>query len=354
MSAWLQSLAAAASGRASARRFWRVARAGFPVIQPAPLEPAQVRNSYSSDFLYVLATDEVRMAAFRRAIARRRARQVLEVGCGPWTPLVEMALASGAEQVVAVEASPEHAREARRRLASELRRGRVLVLDGRVGEGRDGAAAFPEGPRPDVLVAELLGYTASEEGAPAVFAALQRRFGPLPTIPRAARSFMAPVRPLALSARDRWRNWLVHGSWPRPERLVPGRLYDCRGIPRSLELAAPQPWESFDFARPDALAGQLLQRRRLRFPIPAGAEVGGLLLWMQADLDEEIGIDTREEETSWNHYYLHLPRRGTVQGGYLTVDVNVDARSENTAYQFSVGGVTYSSHGGSAPSCVAA
>lgn len=339
----LRTAAAVLSGRASARRFWRVVKAGFPVILPMPPEPAHLRTNYSADFLYILTTDEVRMTAFRQAISRRSFRSVLEVGCGPWAPLMHMAISSGVEQLVAIEASPVHAAAARRQMAAEIRRGRVVVLDGRVGHV-EGTVSFPEGFKPDLIVAELLGYTASEEGAPAVFADLQRRFGPVPTIPRAACSLMAPVKPLVLSLRDRCRNWLVHGTWLSPGRFVPGRWYDCRNIPRSWELAEPQIWEEFDFESPDQDAC-LQQQRELSFRVPAGAEVGGLLLWMRAEVDKESTIDTRRDNTSWNQYYIHLPPQRVGPDGRLVVRASVDARGGDVAYEFRTGGAAYRSHG---------
>ncbi len=39
-------------------------------------------------FRYILTTDQLRMAGFRRAISQQKAQHVLEIGCGPWAPLV--------------------------------------------------------------------------------------------------------------------------------------------------------------------------------------------------------------------------------------------------------------------------
>eukprot|EP00928_Gymnodinium_smaydae_P031569 TRINITY_DN2312_c3_g1_i1.p1 TRINITY_DN2312_c3_g1~~TRINITY_DN2312_c3_g1_i1.p1 ORF type:complete len:384 (-),score=83.09 TRINITY_DN2312_c3_g1_i1:7-1056(-) len=344
--ALLRAAGAALSGRASARRFWRAARAGYPVILgPLPQEPLGLRTSYSADFLYTLTTDRVRMEAFRRAIARCRARRVLEIGCGPWAPLTEMAFRDGgAECVVAVEATHAHAEAARRRLSARGFEERATVLAGRACD-LETELLRPDSERPDLIVAELLGYTASEEGAPAALADLQRRLGPgIPVVPTAARSFIAPVAPLALSWLDLLRNWLLHHSWPSPRRLLPGRLYDCRGLPAALQLAEGQVFEDYDFASA-ALGDRLEQQRELHFSLPPGAEIGGLLIWMQTDVAEGISIDTRKDETSWNHYLLHLaPFRVGTSGG-LSVRTSVDARSEAVSYEFEVDGARYRTHG---------
>eukprot|EP00439_Symbiodinium_sp_Y106_P008066 s3662_g1.t1 len=63
---------------ASARRFWKVARKGFPILQRVPEQTPAERSSYSSDFLYTLTTDRPRMEAFRHAIAQFRAERVLD------------------------------------------------------------------------------------------------------------------------------------------------------------------------------------------------------------------------------------------------------------------------------------
>lgn len=337
--------AAQATGKRSAKQFWRVVRAGFPVVQAVPKETAAVRTSYSSDFLYTLTTDEVRMRAFREAIQKRRAERVLEVGCGPWAPLADMALSSGAREVVAVEATPQHAQAARRYLEERRGTASVTVLAGRASD-----VELPEGFWPDLVIGELLGYTASEEGAPAIFAEVHERLGAarrgeewhLPSVlPQAARSLLMPVRPLKLSCWHALRNWHAHGWWPK---LLPGHLYDCRNFPQHLELpVAPQVWEEFNFSDP-GLAQQLQQTRQLEFALPSGTEVGGLLLWMQTDVDDTASIDTRRDFTSWNHYYLHLPVQCVPGDGQLIVHAEVDARTEDVRYRFRMGDASFDSH----------
>lgn len=194
------------------------------------------------------------------------------------------------------------------------------------------------GGSPELLVSELLGYTASEEGAPAILLDLQRRLGPVKVIPQLVQSWMLPVRPLELSSWHCLKNWLLHGGWP--SRLETG-LYDCRNFPRSLELAPPQMWEEFDFSCADKLESQLQQKRHLTFSVPPGAEVGGVLLSMRAQLCPGVDLDTRRDETSWNHYLLHLPWQQVDDSGKLAVSVAVDARSEDVRYEFRIGERSY-------------
>ncbi|CAE7439816.1 PRMT10 [Symbiodinium natans] len=321
---------AEARGLASAKRFWKAVSKGYPIIQRIPEQTSQERTAYSSDFLYTLTTDRLRMDAFRRAVARFRAHRVLEIGCGPWTPLVDLCLQSGASKVVAVEACATHAELARRRLKDAEA---VQVINGRAADLPSEVLLAGLGGPPQLIVSELLGYTASEEGAPAILLDLQRRLGPTQVVPRAASSWMLPVRPLELSSWHCLKNWLLHGGWP--SRLQPG-LYDCRNFPESLELAAPQKWEEFDFTCAETLEAQLQQECHLSFTLPAGTEVGGVLLFMRADLCPGVDLDTRRDETSWNHYLLQLPPQRVGESGTLVVSVAVDARSEDVRYRFEV------------------
>lgn len=294
-----------------------------------PHEPARMRTSYSSDFLYTLTTDELRMDGFRRAMATHRAKRVLEIGCGPWAPLVKLSLEASAEHVTAVEASPAHAQMARKQVAHYG--DRVQILSGRSMSLPTELLAEQE---PELLVAELLGYTASKEGAPAILADVQHRLGPLPTVPKRASSYLAPVQPLQLSRGDRFRNWFLHGSWLR-QTLEVG-LYDSRNFPEDLHLAEGQLWEDYDFECLEKLQEQLQQRKRLTFQVPVGSEVGGTLLWMQTELSDSNVIDTRRDFTSWSQYYLHLEPQ-VVEDGQLEVCTAVDARTEDVTYEFQVG-----------------
>eukprot|EP00435_Cladocopium_sp_Y103_P025145 s2863_g6.t1 len=324
----LRNALAKLSGRSSARRFWKAIKKGYPILQPVPRESVHERTSYSTDFLYILTTDQLRMAGFRRAISQQNAKHVLEIGCGPWAPLVEFSL-EVADKVTAVEASSAHAQMAQQQMAHHGER--VQVLSGRsLSLPTERLAAHS----PELVVAELLGYTASEEGAPAVLADLQRRLGPVKTVPRRASSLMVPVRPLRLSRYDRIRNWLLHSSWLRQELEI--GLYDSRNFPKGLELAPEQLWEDYHFACLDELETQLLQKRQLTFSVPPGSEVGGVLLWMRTELSEDNVIDTRRDFTSWNQYYIHLEPQ-VCQDGHLDVSIVVDASTEDVKYELQVG-----------------
>lgn len=149
----LRNALAKLSGRSSARRFWKAIKKGYPILQPVPRESVHERTSYSTDFLYILTTDQLRMAGFRRAISQQSAKHVLEIGCGPWAPLVEFSL-EAADKVTAVEASSAHAQMAQQQMAHHGEW--VQVLSGRsLSLPTERLAAHS----PDLVVAELLGYT---------------------------------------------------------------------------------------------------------------------------------------------------------------------------------------------------
>eukprot|EP00438_Fugacium_kawagutii_P018777 Skav201306 [mRNA] locus=scaffold1490:26501:27892:- [translate_table: standard] len=117
------------SGRSSARRFWRAIRKGYPILQPVPPESAHERTSYSTDFLYILTTDQLRMAGFRRAISQHGdVQHALEIGCGPWAPLVDLSLEI-ADKVTAVEASSAHAQMAQQQMAHHGERVKACMTE---------------------------------------------------------------------------------------------------------------------------------------------------------------------------------------------------------------------------------
>merc|ERR1739842_247403 len=115
--------------------------------------------------------------------------------------------------------------------------------------------------------------------------------------------------------------------------------YDCRNFPRELELAPPQIWEAYDFDHLEKLESQLRQHSELEFEITPGTEVGGLLLWMSTDLADGITLNTRTDETSWNQYFLELPKQRVGSCGRLTIRSDVDATTEDVKYKFTIGSV---------------
>jgi len=112
--------------------------------------------------------DEVRMAAYSRSIAAAaRGKRVLDIGTGRDALLAIMAARAGAAKVVAVEVQESMAEAAREAVAREGLSDTIEVLSGYSTQLRL--------PRVDLVIHELVGNIATEEGLALVLADLQAR-----------------------------------------------------------------------------------------------------------------------------------------------------------------------------------
>ena len=143
--------------------------------------------------------DERRTPLFEKAIQQRLAAAepntltVLDVGTGPYALLALAAARAGAKKVYTIEANAEAAKRARDviRKASDVRYGTIEVI-----EGFSTVIELPE--KVDLLVAEIAGSVASEEGAYASIRDAQARFMKRPSDPKAyipynIQTFAAPA-----------------------------------------------------------------------------------------------------------------------------------------------------------------
>ena len=149
---------------------------------------------------YAAMRDDVRRTPlFEEAIKQRLAKAprgtltVLDVGTGPYALLALAAARAGAKKVYTIEANGEAARRARDaiRKASDVRYGTIEVI-----EGFSTTVQLPE--KVDVLVAEIAGSIASEEGAIATIRDAQHRLvkrpgDPTSYIPYACQTLGAPA-----------------------------------------------------------------------------------------------------------------------------------------------------------------
>ena len=142
--------------------------------------------------------DERRTPLFEKAIQQRLAAAppntltVVEIGTGPYALLAIAAARAGARKVYSVEANPEAAKRARAALKQAgMGPEKVEVL-----EGFSTQVSLPE--KVDLLVAEIAGSIASEEGACATIRDAQARFLKKPAepdsyIPYACQTLAAPA-----------------------------------------------------------------------------------------------------------------------------------------------------------------
>ena len=190
--------------------------------------------------------DERRTPLFEKAIHQRLAAAppntltVLDIGTGPYALLALAAAKAGAKKVYTVETSKEAAKRAR----EVLRKAGISSDVVEVIEGFSTAISLPE--KIDVLVAEIAGSVASEEGAYATIRDAQARFmrnpsDPASYIPFACQTYAAPASyALHYALGPPQFDW---GKLKEPVRL------NCRDESLQL-LAAPQLLEQIVFSDP--------------------------------------------------------------------------------------------------------
>lgn len=147
-----------------------------------------------------MADDARRTPLFEEAIRRRlRGKEgqliVLDIGTGPFALLALMAARAGAKRVYAVEANAEAARRARTAIsrARDVPAGTIEVL-----EGFSSDVSLPGGIKADLVLAEIVGSVASEEGLLATLRDAQVRLvraphDPASYIPYACQTIVAPA-----------------------------------------------------------------------------------------------------------------------------------------------------------------
>ncbi|HEY5787380.1 MAG TPA: hypothetical protein VIT65_21660 [Microlunatus sp.] len=253
----------------------------------------------------VMAGERDRVRTYRHDIeATVRGKTVLEIGPGPTAVFTQIAAEAGAELVVAVEASPWVATEARRR----VRRfgNRVVVL----ARHTDDLSAAELGGRRhfDVLVVESYHAIASQEGVVETLQRLRENgFTFTEVISRGFSTYVAPsVAPVSgpMTGIERWAM-----GWPagrrRADAAMEVRTSSLHGdMTRiaSYRLASSQLWQRADFESvPD-----LLTVTPLTFVVARAEDYAGLQFFNRFHFHHE-DLDTGTTPTSWGVYFVPLP-----------------------------------------------
>ena len=197
-------------------------------------------NPFTVDDYTRMVDDEVRTAGFRMAIERRLRHRpesvVLDIGTGPFALLALFAAQSGARKVYAVEASATAAEQARATVAAAEEGGTIPPGVIEIVEGFSTTVTLPE--RADLLVCEIVGSIASEEGMYSTYRDARLRHLKRP---EHATSYI-PVRCQTVAAPASFSSH-HHSEYGWAERHQPLRL-DCYnwGL---VPLAPPQLLEDF-------------------------------------------------------------------------------------------------------------
>ena len=212
----------------------------------------------------IMVDDESRMQQMEEAVRRRlsvlpEATVVLDIGTGPFAVLALMAARHGAKTVYAIEAFPEAARRARAAVLKAEASGRVPPCVVQVIEGLSTELTLPT--KVDLLVFDLVGSVASDEGVHTVVRDAQQRHLRRPFesdsyIPWLIQTVGAPASYLVHSTTDAsaGTNWskFAHGEPLRLGSCVPTPPWHCDCAALTDErvgmLAEPQIVEHIDFS----------------------------------------------------------------------------------------------------------
>jgi len=229
----------------------------------------RITTSFSQKAYEAMRDDEARVRSFEEAIRARVAGApghvtMLEIGTGPFALLALFAAYHGVRRVFAVEANPEAAARARECVRRSEFHDRIEVL-----EGLSTMVSLPEPV--DVVVAEVIGSLASEEG---IVETLRdaRRFlrepdRPDSWIPLSAQTYCAPIF------------YQEHMSLGPGESDLPIRAYAID--PRVCFLAEPQLVEDFCFDQAETLPDEW--HKELCFQLEGPVALSGFAFFMGAE-----------------------------------------------------------------------
>jgi type I protein arginine methyltransferase len=269
----------------------------------------------SIEFHRRMLADQVRIAAFRNALTQRirpGSTTVADLGAGTGI-LAFLARELGAREVWLYDPGP------------------VLGLAEHIAQrnGIDGLHFVPERsldvaepPLVDVVVAEVLGNFAYEEGVLETLRDARRFLAPGGTmIPQSIVQWAAPVTADRFEHDFRaWRG--VAGlDWSEAERLTRNNMYVFAIEPKDLLDVPAASWDSLEFD------GHIDSRRagRSAWTLAASAAIFGFALWWECTLVPGVVLSTSPfgRRTHWDQIYLPLLDPLAVRAGdTIALDVS--------------------------------
>lgn len=278
----------------------------------------------SIEFHRRMLADRVRYAAFREAFARTIVpgkTTVADIGAGTGI-LAFLARELGAREVVLYEPEPVLG------LAEEIA----------AANGLEGLTLVPEfsldvrkPPRADLVVAEVLGNFAYEEGMLETLRDAWRFVAPGGTlIPHSIVQWAAPVTSERFDADFRtWRDVGVAVDFAAAERVSRNNMYVFQIEPGDLGAAPPASWDSLAFTE-----GAPIESRRAGravFQITEAAAVYGFAVWWECTLVPGVVLSTSPHapRTHWDQIYMPvLEPLAVAAGDELALSIETETGGE--------------------------
>ncbi len=300
------------------------------MLDPVELFP-EVPNLYEFPSVHAdMVYDERRVTAYKRAIDStvKKGDVVVDVGAG--TGLLSfLCLQAGAARVHAIERSPVV--EWAKQLAEKNGFADRIVFH------HADARSVDVGEKADVIVSELIGHVAFEEGMAETISDAKKRFlkpdGIL--IPGKVTLNAAPVHETDVYPAyvDGWRDaWGIDYSVMR-EKATKG-CYIIDLSERQL-MAQHQPVCSIDFLR----NGSLQMQSEQTFKVYRSGEVNGVAFWFDADLSANERLSSGPwTKTHWRQCFAPLSRPVSVRNGQsMQLVINMQFRTKkNDRFVFSM------------------
>lgn len=285
---------------------------------------------------YEAMRDDVsRTSKFEAAIKRRLADTggqavVADIGTGSFALLAIMAARAGAKRVYAVERNHAAAERAKETVERAGLKGQIEVI-----EGDALKIELPE--RVDLVVSELIGSIATQEGVEPIIRDAQRRHlkpGGSTLLKPAACQQMIPARCQTCVAPVSYRDhkWVAFKKGvqsrgkPEPESIRPLRLLsDTKDLDF---LAPPQFLEDFNYCADESVAAVRAEDRRLQFTLSpdvreAASRFSGFALWTRVVVDDVDVVEVGGQKSHWA-YVVALMSPDPVQ---LTVPGTIELRT---------------------------
>eukprot|EP00929_Paragymnodinium_shiwhaense_P014975 TRINITY_DN122990_c0_g1_i1.p1 TRINITY_DN122990_c0_g1~~TRINITY_DN122990_c0_g1_i1.p1 ORF type:complete len:402 (-),score=97.01 TRINITY_DN122990_c0_g1_i1:91-1296(-) len=297
-------------------------------------------EDWKVDDYQAMVDDKPRTEGYEAAIKKRVAKLgsdavVIDIGTGAFALLAIMAAKAGAKKVYAIEKNVEAAKLATQTVQKEGLQDKIQVIQGDAMQ-----VEVPE--KADLIVSELIGSIASQEGLTPIIVDANKRFlkpgGSM--IPSRSQTFIAPVKYTEHRIMDfaKKRGVLSRGK-AAPGTLQPLRL---RGSTKDLIfLAEPQLLEDFEYANPGDSAGKI--DRQLHFEISKkkaddAKDFSGFAMWPKVVIDDEFETQVKgQKRTSHWAYVVALMSEtpfSAAAPGSIDLSATVDYASSPVRYAF--------------------